>query len=259
LEKMLIPFLALGGAVVALFIALSKEEKETLVDFSPQIPDDKRRQKPLATFTRKDVFWKTVSDKKTKLPVDLYRVSIEETPADLCKTAIRTWKRLTGEDKKISPNAFVLGTMVASEVGELHPLAKVGVAHAAVNMARLKKMRLTKLLTPDGRFGSQQGRYATTARPPTIESIEIAQHVLDGKIADPTYGAMQFDSTGAQREGVAAGWAGYNSLPEDIAKTRSKEGKVAVYLPGVDPEKIRFWRPVSPPTLVALADLPNRW
>jgi hypothetical protein len=253
---MFIPFLALGGVALALYFALSREE--SLLEASP-IPEGKNRKRPLVAFTRQDVFWKTITNKKTKLPVDIFRVSIIEAPAALCAAAIRNWKRFAGEDKRISPNAFVLGTMIASEAADLSPLAKAAVAHTAINMARSKKMRLTKLLTPDGKFGSQQGRYATTARPPTMETIDIAEAVLDGRLRDVTGGAVQFDSAGAQREGVKAGWAGYNSLPEDVAKTRMKEGKVAIYLPGVDPDKMRFWRPVTPPVLVAMADLPDRW
>ena len=255
---MFFPAIALGGAALALYLALSRKESD--LEASVLQTDDRKRKKPLVAFTREDVFWKTITDKKTKLPVDLYRVSITEAPAALCAVAVLNWKRLTGEDKKISPNAFVLGTMIASEAGDLPPLAKAGVAHAAVNMARLKKMRLTKLLTPDGKFAAQtDGRYASTVRAPTIETIEIAQNVLEGKIADRTGGAIQFDSVGTQRAGVKAGWAGYRYPPEDIEKTRVKEGKIAVYLPGVDPEKMRFWRPVSPPTLVAMANLPDRW
>jgi hypothetical protein len=255
---MFIPFLALGGAALALYLA-SRGFEEIRLEASTLEPGDRKRKRPLVTFTREDVFWKTTTDKKTKLPVDLYRVSIAEAPAVLCMAAVRNWKRLTGEDKKISPNAFVLGTMIASEAADLPPIGKVAIAHTAANMARLKKMRLTKLLTPDGKFGSQQGRYATTARPPTMETIDIAQNVLEGKVKDVTGGAIQFDSTGTQRAAVKAGWAGYDSSPEDIEKSRSKEGKVVVYLPGVDPEKMRFWRPVSPPVLVAMTDLPDRW
>lgn len=150
--------------------------------------------------------------------------------------------------RAISDPAFILATMVASEAGSQHPLAQYGVAHAALNRAKQEKKSLYGLLTPKGTFGSQGfgGRgYAATKNPPTLAHLEVAEKAISGQVADPTNGASQFDSPRVQRKGVEEGWALYTKGPEEVAQDRIKSGMEAVFLTGIDPDTIRFWRKVS--------------
>lgn len=167
------------------------------------------------------------------------RVEVVDSPAEL---AVAGSEKL-GRKDVISLNAWTLATLIASEVGSAPNVAKVAVAHAAMNAARAIGKNVFRLIAPDGHYGGQQGRYASSARPPTKEDVAIAEAVYTGKIKDPTGGAVQWDSPRAQTALLERREPGYKSSPKQVAASRMKAGKVAVYLPGVDPEYLRLWRP----------------
>lgn len=169
------------------------------------------------------------------------RTEVIDSPAEL---ALKGSQKL-GRKDIIPLNLWTLATVIASEAGSGPPIAKAAIAHAVVNEARNRKISIFKLIAPDGKFGGQQGRYAASARPPTEMDVKIAEAVYTGKIKDPTRGAVQWDSPRAQRILVQRGEPGYKDLPDKVAANRIASGKVAVYLPGVDPEYLRLWRPAS--------------
>jgi hypothetical protein len=176
------------------------------------------------------------------------RTEVVDSPAEL---ALRGSQKL-GRKDVIPLNVWTLATVIASEAGSGPEMAKAAIAHAVMNAARRKGISVFKLIAPDGKFGGQQGRYAASGKPPTETDVKIAEAVYTGKIKDPTRGADQWDSPRAQRALVARKVSGYRKGPEQVAADRIKAGKAVVYVPGVDPEYLRLWRPAS--ALAGLVD-----
>jgi hypothetical protein len=193
-------------------------------------------KRALVVHRTRQVPWK--KDQSGKI---LTRTEVIDSPAELALIG----SQKLGRKDVIPLNVWTLATVIASEAGSGPELAKAAIAHAVMNAARLKGVSIFKLIAPDGKFGGQQGRYAASSRPPTEADVKIAEAVYSGKIKDPTRGADQWDSPRAQRALVARGEPGYTSLPDKVAASRVKAGKVAVYLPGVDREYLRLWRPAS--------------
>jgi hypothetical protein len=149
---------------------------------------------------------------------------------------------------------YALARMLRSEHGSEAEHVKVAVGWAAVNQARARKTTIEKLLlsgrtksggasSSDGLFGAQYtGKYATTAVDPTAVDVEIAGKVLSGVVADPTFGATQFDSPKAQAAAGKRGVPGYTKTAAQIAAARAK-GSDLVVVNGIDPNHLRFWRP----------------
>jgi hypothetical protein len=75
--------------------------------------------------------------------------------------------------------------------------------------------------------------------------VELAEGVLSGKMPDPTGGALQFDSPASQRALLALNHPDYRKGPEAVAASRRAAGLKEFYLPGVSPDKLRFWKPAS--------------
>lgn len=184
-------------------------------------------------FTRRKVTWR-VNKRTGKTET---RTQVVESPGVLARSASNALGR------EVSVGVFTLATLLSSEVGEGEDLAKVAVAHAALTYARKKGKSLGEVLTAgDGHYGSQQGRYAATRIPPTVRDIELAEAVLSGKISNPAPGAVQWDSPSAQDKLFADKEAGYETNADTLAQKRESEGKVVVYLPGVDQRYLRLWR-----------------
>jgi len=218
---------------------LPEPEKKKILAVVPSLGKRGGGKAIVVPFTRRKVPWRV--NKKTKRKEN--RVEVVETPDELALAAS------TKLERPIPVSTFALATLMASEVGR-SDLGKVAVAHAAITMAGRKKTKLVELLAPSrqgNRFGSQHGRYASTSNPPTERDIELAESIAAGKIANPVPGADQWDSPQAQRKLVAAKHAGYGegNTPEKVAANREAAGKVAVYLPGVDPEYLRLWKPAA--------------
>jgi hypothetical protein len=194
--------------------------------------------KALLVFNTQKVEWK-----KSKKGRMLYRTVVTDDVQDLAKEA----SGKLGHEVPIM--AFILAVLMASEAGTEHPLVKVAVAHAAISAAKKKgkgiplALALTQLIIPDGRFGSQLGRYASTKLSPTKEDIELAEKVVRGDIKNPAPGALQWDSPRTQDALAARGEDGYEKDSGDIAEARTAEGKKPVYLPGIDPYSFRLWKP----------------
>lgn len=221
---MLLP-LALGTVAVLALASMSKVSD----GLGSRIP---KKSTGIVTFTRKNVFWR-VNPKTGKTEE---RVEVAEKIGDLTRAA----SQKTG--RPVSRDAILLASLMASETAGQHPLAKVAVAHAALTAARKKRGGLAALLAPNGKLGSQHGRYATTRNPPTKQDLELAQQVLTGKIENPVPGADQWDSPRAQDALARKKAPGYSSTSEQVAQKRIAAGKVAVYLPGVDPGTLRLWK-----------------
>lgn len=145
---------------------------------------------------------------------------------------------------KFTFKTFLLASLAASEYNSGSQLLKSAVMHAALNYAKKYKRTLEGMLIPDGKLGGQKGRYASTAHPPTLNDVKIAQAVEAGTIKDPTGGAVQFDSPRTQLYMWKKGDPDHKH-PLEIAKDRMNSGKTVAYLPGEDPENARFWRPIA--------------
>jgi hypothetical protein len=142
-------------------------------------------------------------------------------------------------------DVYALARLIASEVGGLPELARIAVAYAALNEARRRKTTVSKLLMGSaGRFSAQNvgGKFASTAQPPTTGDLETARRVFAALVSDPTGGATRWDSPAAQRALLKRGASRYTKTPEQVAASRRGEGFEVVYLAGIDPEKLRFWR-----------------
>jgi len=178
-----------------------------------------------------------LSQRRDKQGRPLTRIQVVETPSELEAQAENLLGRST------TGSAYALATMIASEHGSASPYIKGAIANTAWNQARTLGKHIEELLAPDGTFGGQQGRYASTKNPPTEEDLLIAEAVLDGRLPDVTGGALHFDSPSAQRALAARHEPGYEGrTPEAVAASRARTGLVAVYLPGIDPNEVRFWR-----------------
>lgn len=220
--------LGLGGALALVLLASRRAEARPV----------SRRVAPsrLVPFTQEKIFWRH-NKKKNK---DEYRVQVAESLSELAARASRKLGR------RVSPVSFLLAAMIASEAGSDPDVAKAAVAHAAITMANKLGVSLTSLLAPPkqgGRLGSQHGRYASTARPPSTSELELAEEVQRGRVANPTPGAVQWDSPSAQDKLTAEGAPGYEIDADALAARRTSENKVAVFVPGVDPRELRLWRP----------------
>jgi hypothetical protein len=154
------------------------------------------------------------------------------------KAAQKRWK------KSFSFKAFLLGTLSASEYNNGSDQLKAAVQHATLNWERSNRWgwTLEKMLIPDGQFGEQAGRYASTSKAASLRDIEIAEKVLAGKFSDPTEGAIQFDAPRTQRIMNKLKPAQYKP-PEKVARERQDAGLRPVFLAKEDPELARFWRP----------------
>jgi hypothetical protein len=112
---------------------------------------------------------------------------------------------------------------------------------ALLTLQRLKDADGNRYPGPgDGFFGSQHGRYASTAQDSSDDSLAIADGVLSGAIPDNTGGARQFDSP--QAFGIQIGTLAGDA--DDVAARRIAAGNELVTLAGVPESYARFWRPV---------------
>lgn len=162
-------------------------------------------------------------------------------------TAILITRRFLAPPRKsiedIDPNDLeALARMIASENPNDSTTVRTAIAWSAVNEANRRGKSVFDLLAPDGNFGPQSGRYASTRNAARSQDYEITTDVLTGAVNDPTGGAVQFDSPRGQRAALARNVSGYSKTPEQVAAQRISEGKVEVNLPGVDPEHMRWWR-----------------
>lgn len=155
------------------------------------------------------------------------------------------WQGAKALGRDIPLSVWALATVIASEAGSGPALAKIAIAWAVRNEAQRRGVSVFKLIAPDGKFGSQQGRYAASVHPPSAADVRIAEMVARNEVADPTNGAVQWDSPAAQRKLLARGEPGYTKTPEMVAAERQASGKTVVYLPGVDPDYLRLWRPAA--------------
>jgi hypothetical protein len=140
-------------------------------------------------------------------------------------------------------DTYALARMGASE--ESSEAGQAAVMWAARNQAQRNKESIAALLLRSkrsghtGHFGTQRGRYASTAKEATAQSKRLAAAVLAKSIPDSTGGANQWDAPAAQAALHARDPKKYQT-PEAIAATRSKTSTL-VMVPGVT--KTRFWRP----------------
>jgi|WetSurMetagenome_2_1015567.scaffolds.fasta_scaffold25843_2 hypothetical protein len=155
----------------------------------------------------------------------------------------------------VSDSIYALASLMASEAaGEK---AQIAVGWAIRNEASRRGESVFRLLTragrndpgtrtfiaheSDGFFAPQNvgPRWASTRKPPTEMTLNLAARVLTDAVDDPTGGATQFDAPGAQDSFIGK-VEGYIKTAQQIAEERSK-GSTMVMIPGVD--SIRFWVP----------------
>jgi hypothetical protein len=154
-----------------------------------------------------------------------------------------------------------LSRMCASEVGgaikgEAGMVARLWCCHAVINEAARRKMNALKLLCPDGKPGSQLGKYASTRHPATDLDRRIAWRAMQ-RHWDPTGGATNFDAPRAQDQLVKQGEPGYKDSADKVAANRTKDGLVVVKVPGVPLTTLRLWRRVGFDHKPAPADFPT--
>jgi hypothetical protein len=146
---------------------------------------------------------------------------------------------------------YCLARAIASEEGGQPRTFQVAVGCAILNFARSEFPQLADgdaviaLVTGDeGAFGRQGtgGRRVASTREPARLQFGIAEDILAGKVADMTAGSTQFDSPEGQRAMLARGDGLTRLTPEQVADNRYRSGYELVVVPGIDPDKLRFWR-----------------
>ena len=149
----------------------------------------------------------------------------------------------------VDVDTYALARVCASEAGGQPRIAKAGVAWVVVNEAnRRGKGLLEVVLGSAADFGSQGegGRgFVTSAKAPQTIDLEIAEGVRTGEIADPTDGALNFDSPRSYKDKVDAEGNVVQTKEERIAAFqagRESEGKELLTLEGVSERTFRFWR-----------------
>jgi len=147
---------------------------------------------------------------------------------------------------------YALASCMQSE--EKTDKGRLAVGLAAWNAAKHKASRLPRLFLyskrkdGDGHFGTQAGRYADTRHPPTAKTLQLAQAIVDGRVADITRGAVQWDAPKLQDADYQLylkdpqKYPEYRFSSEDIVKQRTAAGRRMVVVPGVT--ETRFWAPV---------------
>jgi len=172
------------------------------------------------------------------LTYNLLRGTVQESPAQIAALI----ERKTG--RSLDLPVVVLASMIASETGSGPRSAKAAVAWAARNEARATARTILQLLIPRGQLGAQgvAGRgYAATARPPNPIDLDVAQAVLENRIADVSEGSRYFDSPAAFEK--LRGTEGYEPgrAQERVARMEAR-GYEPYYVPGVNPRYLRLWR-----------------
>ena len=141
----------------------------------------------------------------------------------------------------ISAEQFALAAMIYSEAGTRPRAEQVGIATAAINRARLRGSTVLRLLSPDGSRGQNaQGRWASTARGPSSESLYVAAAGLAGERL-PGLGASAddfFDPSGMRQPGgppVPQGLGIVVKTSADYLNAAARDGREWVGpIPGVD-------------------------
>lgn len=159
----------------------------------------------------------------------------------------------------VSLDQHALATMLSSEVGDESEDVKTAHAWVAVNAARDAGKSVSSLLLAaknvahQGTYGSQgdltrttstgvhpADKYASTRQAPHEDDIGIAGNVLTGAVPDQTQGSIQFDNPSLEDKLFKMGRTTIDGA--GLAAKRQSEGKVAVFIDGLDPTKFRFWR-----------------
>ena len=144
----------------------------------------------------------------------------------------------------VSLPAYVLASMMQSE--EKTDRGRLAVGRAAWNAVRQDPEKLFNKIAPAGCLGSQLvNPYASTERPPTARTLQLAQTILEGRVPDFVEGAMQWDAPLAQDRRHAlflsdpVRYPKYRWSSRDIAQRRLQSGMREVWVPGV--AETRFW------------------
>ena len=148
----------------------------------------------------------------------------------------------------LSLSIYALARVLASEENKGRLKEKTAIAWVVRNEAAARNKTIAEVvLRADtahaGTFGSQnQGRFVSSAKSPSAEDVTIARAVLGSDGPDPTLGARQYDHPKAQNALVASGAEGYRFDADELAQRRLVNN-VMVVVDGIDPRRLRFWRP----------------
>jgi hypothetical protein len=162
---------------------------------------------------------------------------------------LHKWKIL-GEDQTLSLDAYAAAKLIRSEWGSGPVEAKVVIVECAMNRAMLRKKSVSRLLLGNKFhqpfFGRQhavsgyesQGRWASTARDPTVGDLIIAAFVLKGYSNDFARGGAGFLDP-----------SGMGSRLVPVLKDWMKHAVWVGHLPGVPIRKLFVLRHVTRPTV----------
>lgn len=155
----------------------------------------------------------------------------------------------------LEPDVYSLARMIASEWHSGPPLGLIALAEAARNRARMVGQSVTRMLTnttsgaqddyPDGVYGEQAGRWASTLQDPNGRHVEAAYIALyDG--SELAEGAAKFFDPEVQDGGVQRG---RSVRPADeIVQKWTSEGWQFIWpaaLRSIDPYKLMLFRKVG--------------
>ena len=149
----------------------------------------------------------------------------------------------------VDPDVYALARVAASEAGGQKRIAKAAVCWVVMNeAARRGASPLLVVLGSGTAFGGQGtgGRgFVSSSHDPQTVDLEVAGGVWNRSIADPTDGALNFDSPHAYRDKIGDDGEVVQTATERVdafAANRANEGKELVTLEGVPESTFRFWR-----------------
>lgn len=134
----------------------------------------------------------------------------------------------------------------AMESEESTTLARTAIGLAVRNRAKRAGKSITQLVTAskgkaNGKYSRQDvagGKYCTTYKSPSRATLNLAEQIISGKIADITKGSHQWDAPKAQAALNKKDPVKYKT-PEQVAANRIKEGRKLVMIEGIP--NTRFW------------------
>ena len=146
-------------------------------------------------------------------------------------------------------DVYALASAMQSEEGS--PAGHLAVGCAIRNAARRARISVAaKLLAAvkkgkqqpsHGHFGSQEapGKWASTSKPPTAKTLQMATEILSNQVEDPTHGAVQWDAPEAQDRKHKEDPENYPLDSEMVKTKRIAAGAREVQIPSVP--HTRFW------------------
>jgi len=149
----------------------------------------------------------------------------------------------------VEVDVYALARVGASEAGGQKRIAKAAVMWVVMNEAARRGATPLEVIlgaAPDFGHQGEGGRgFVASSRIGQTVDLEVAGGVWNRSIADPTDGALNFDSPGAYKDKKGADGQVIQTAQQraqTFAENRASERKEMITLEGVPESTFRFWR-----------------